>query len=67
MSNIYYWEKLTPSKLVGTVNFLERETERDRERQRETKRQTETNRERDRERERDRDRDGKTERGHRET
>ena len=59
MSNIYYWEKLTPSKLVGTVNFLERETERDRERQRETERdrekqreterQTETNRERDRE------------------
>ena len=24
MSNIYYWEKLTFSKLVGKVNFTER-------------------------------------------
>ena len=24
MSNIYYWEKLSFSKLVGKVNFLER-------------------------------------------
>ena len=27
MSNIYYWEKLTFSKLVGKVNFSERKFE----------------------------------------
>ena len=27
MSIIYYWEKLTFSKLVGVVNFLERKSE----------------------------------------
>ena len=27
MSNIYYWEKLTSSKLIGKVNFLERKFE----------------------------------------
>ena len=27
MSNIYYWEKLTFSKLGGKVNFLERKFE----------------------------------------
>ena len=27
MSNIYYWEKLTFSKLVGNVNFSERKFE----------------------------------------
>ena len=27
MSNIYYWEKLTFSKLVGKVNFPERKFE----------------------------------------
>ena len=27
MSNIYYWEKLTFSKLVGQVNVLERKFE----------------------------------------
>ena len=27
MSNIYYWEKLTFSKLIGKVNFLERRFE----------------------------------------
>ena len=27
MSNIYYWEKLTFSKLVGKVNLLERKFE----------------------------------------
>ena len=27
MSNIYYWEKLTFSKLMGKINFLERKFE----------------------------------------
>ena len=27
MSNIYYWEKLTFSKIVGKVNFSERKFE----------------------------------------
>ena len=27
MSNIYYWEKMTFSKLVGKVNFSERKSE----------------------------------------
>ena len=27
MSNIYYWEKLTFSKLLGKVNFSERKFE----------------------------------------
>ena len=27
MSDIYYWEKMTFSKLVGKVNFLERKFE----------------------------------------
>ena len=27
MSNIYYWEKLTFSKLVGKVNLSERKSE----------------------------------------